>query len=363
MQYDTVTRHHVVCPAPRSVWDEVLVADSGATIYQTPAWFDMAIEVTGAADVSRLYETEDGRRLILPMLRRQLLPGFALDDSYPARLGSGGGLLASGGLRVEDVRHVLSDLLHTPAISTRIKANHDTASRWEAGLVPGVNTMPRRVEVLDLDGGFSRVWNKRFQYSARKAVRKAEGSGLVVERDTTGQLVSTFYQLYLHWTNRRAAESGMPRSVALRLARRREPLRLFESVARSLGEKCRIWLARHNGEAVASLMTLVHGDHAVSWRGYSRKELAGPLRANNLLQRLAIEDACDAGCRFYSMGESGGVAALEHFKYTLGATPREGVECRIERLPLTRIERFKGRAEAQAARLLTAGLRPRGRSK
>jgi len=49
----------------------------------------------------------------------------------------------------------------------------------------------------------------------------------------------------------------------------------------------------------------VHGENADYWRGYSRKDLAGPSRANNLLQRLAIEDACDAGCRYYSMGGSG----------------------------------------------------------
>jgi hypothetical protein len=101
-------------------------------------------------------------------------------------------------------------------------------------------------------------------------------------------------------------------------------------------------------------MILIHGQHAVYWRGYSRKELAGPSRANNLLHRLAIEDACESGCRFYSMGESGGVAALEHFKQTMGATPRSAVECRIERLPLTKVENWLGRAEAGAARIVNA---------
>ncbi|MGE5070817.1 MAG: hypothetical protein ACM3KJ_09210, partial [Bacillota bacterium] len=43
--------------------------------------------------------------------------------------------------------------------------------------------------VLDLDGGFDRVWGERFHASARKAVRRAERAGLTVERDTTGRLV------------------------------------------------------------------------------------------------------------------------------------------------------------------------------
>jgi hypothetical protein len=104
-------------------------------------------------------------------------------------------------------------------------------------------------------------------------------------------------------------------------------------------------------------MILLHGQHALYWKGYSRKELAGPARANNLLHRLAIEDACDSGCRFYSMGESGGVAALEHFKQTMGATPRSAVECRIERLPLTRVETVMGSAEARAVRIARAARR------
>jgi hypothetical protein len=180
--------------------------------------------------------------------------------------------------------------------------------------------------------------------------------------------VPVFYDLYLEWIRRRAQESGLPASVSVRRARRREPLALVEAAARSLGESCRIWVARLDGEPVASMITIVGGRHANFWRGYSRKELAGPTRANNLLQRLAIEDACDAGCRFYNFGESGGVAALERFKQTMGATPRTGIECRIERIPLARAERIGRGTETTAvegvsrALRVFAGLRARGQS-
>ena len=345
----------IVSPAPREAWAQVLDTDPGATVHQTLGWFDAAVETTGAKDVSRLYELDDGRRLVLPLLRRTPLPGVAVDASYPAGLGAGA-LLATGGVQASDVRSVLRDLLGSSAVTTRLKANPHTSGHWEAGLVPGVLSTSRRVEVLDLDGGFARVRDERFQSSARRAIRKAESSGLVVDRDTTGTLMPTIYDLYLSWTTRRAEESGLPHPVALRIALRREPWRMYEAVARSLGEKCRVWVARLDGEPVAGLVSLVHGDHAVYWRGYSDKEVAGPLRANNLLQRLAIEDACEAGCRSYSMGESGGVAALERFKQTMGATPRAAVEYRVERLPLTRLERLRGEAQARAAQLVGAGV-------
>jgi len=334
-------------PVAPEIWDDVARSDPGATVAQTPAWARAVRRATGTTDASRLYVLADGRRLVLPMVRRALLPGVAVDSSFPSGYGSGG-LLASGGLRASDVRYVLEDLVRSRAISTHVKANHDTSGRWESALVPGVVSTPRRVEVLDLTGGFAHVWEKRFQSSARRAVRKAERSDLVVERDTSGRLLPVFYGLYLSWTRRRAAESGVPKGLAEVLARRRDPLRKFEAVAAACGERCRLWVAWHEGEAAAAIITLVHGDHATYWHGYSDKAVAGPTRANNLLQRLAIEDAIDSGCRYYNMGESGGVESLLEFKHTLGATPRSAVEVRIERLPVVRAQELGGRVLSAA---------------
>jgi hypothetical protein len=73
--------------------------------------------VTGARDVSRLYVLEDGRRLLLPMLRRVPVPALTPNESHPTRYGSGG-LLASGRLG-GSVTHMLTDLLATRAVSTQ----------------------------------------------------------------------------------------------------------------------------------------------------------------------------------------------------------------------------------------------------
>ncbi|HLN76447.1 MAG TPA: GNAT family N-acetyltransferase [Nocardioidaceae bacterium] len=342
----------VISPAPRDAWVEVLASDPDATIQQAPAWFEAVLQTGRATDVSRLYQLPDGRRLVLPLARREPVAGLAFDASHHASFGAGG-VLASGGLRDSDLRHVLTDLRRSRAVSTRLTGSHHTADRWRAAHLPGVLTIPRRSEVLDLSGGFEKVFGERFQSSVRRAVRKAERSGLTVECGTGSGSVQVFYDLYLEWTERRAQESGLPRGVALALARRREPLSKFQTVAEMLQDHCRVWVAAYDGEAVAGIITLAHGDHATYWRGYSRKEVAGPLRANVLLQRLAIEQACEAGCRYYDFGQSGGVAALERFKQTFGATPRESVELRLERLPVTRLQQLRGRAEAQVSRQLS----------
>ncbi len=101
-----------------------------------------------------------------------------------------------------------------------------------------------------------------------------------------------------------------------------EPRAKYQAVAARLGRACRVYIARAGGVPVAALILLVHGEHAFYWRGYSDKERAAPSRANDLLHRLAIERAVQEGCRFYDMGESGGVSSLIAFKERLGATPR-----------------------------------------
>jgi Acetyltransferase (GNAT) domain len=93
-----------------------------------------------------------------------------------------------------------------------------------------------------------------------------------------------------------------------RLARRREPLHNFKTIAAALGENCHVWVARHRGEAVASIITLVFGQHAVYWRGTATKPWLAHCE-NNLLQGLAIQDACEAGCRYYSMESQEGKLA------------------------------------------------------
>jgi hypothetical protein len=349
-----VSGTQVTSPAPRDAWNELLATDPNAMVSQTPAWSDAIQQATGAVDVSRFYVLEDGRQLLLPLLRRRPVPGLHLDDSYPLPWGYGD-LLATGGVRPTDVQHVLTDLLQQRhAARTRLLANYATAAQWQAGRVPGVLCRPGTAHVLDLDGGFGRIWDQRLHKSVRTAVRKAEKSGVTIQRSTSGELTSVFYDVYLAWVLDRARDSGMPPWLATLAARRREPLRVFEAVATHLGKACRQWVAWHGGQPVAVSISLVHGGHATMWRGYGRKALAGPVRAANLLDKVAIQDACDAGCRQFSFGQSGGVVGLERYKEAFGATPRPTGDYRIERLPLSRLQAARHRAEAAAVDLLTS---------
>jgi lipid II:glycine glycyltransferase (peptidoglycan interpeptide bridge formation enzyme) len=104
-----------------------------------------------------------------------------------------------------------------------------------------------------------------------------------------------------------------------------------------LGDLSRIWIAWVGDLPAAAIITLFYQGIALYWRGTSDKELTRSTRANDLLQWLAIQEACRIGCRYYAMGESGGVASLMRFKSGFGAVPYSYVDYNLGWLPTTTV--------------------------
>jgi lipid II:glycine glycyltransferase (peptidoglycan interpeptide bridge formation enzyme) len=287
------------------------------------------------------------------MVRRPGRPrALTVETSLPAFWGAGG-LVAAGSVRPTDVAAAWPHLIARSPGLLRLQPGHLAAAAWNAVEAPaGVTIGSGHTHVLDLEGGFEHVWNKRFKSETRSGVRKAQRAGLDVEFDTTGRLVPDFYQLFLDWTARRARERKLPVWVMQRRASSQESLAKYRAVAEALEDRCRIWLARLDGEPVAGLIMLVHGAHAFYWRGCSARELATRTRANVLLQQLAIEDACAAGCRWYNMGQSGGVASLEQFKIRFGARPEQFPQYTFGRPPMIKLQQWQSELSRRANLLL-----------
>jgi hypothetical protein len=323
-------------PAPRAVWEATLGRDPEALVSQSPTWTDCMLGF-GYEDASRLYETPRGTRVILPMVRRAGAWPAALapHDSLPPAWGMGG-LIADGPLDPDELTAIVSDLHSRPALTTRIRPNPVHAEAWSNATPHGVVAIPRVAHVLDLAGGAAAAWG-RLTKSARWGVRKAERSGVEIECDTSGRLVPIFFELLTMSIDRWAQHQHEPLALARWRGRRRDPLEKFERMAACLGDAMRIWVAWKGGVPAAAMVVLV-GANASDTRGAMNKELAGPTNANDLLQWLAIEDACNAGCHRYHLGESGASRSLAHFKEKFGARPVPYREYRIERVPVARAD-------------------------
>lgn len=330
----------IVTPAPRAVWQDLVRVDPESMPGQTPEWLDCLCGDGRHADASRLYELADGQQVLLPMVRRTGAVGaVGSEASLPAPWGIGG-LLARRPLRPADVAAVADDLAGRPVLRTAVRPNPVHGRLWaEATAGTGAVVLPRRAHVLDLDAGFDAWWSGALKSRTRGKVRKAERAGVTVECDTSGRRMPEFHDLYLRSVTRWAGNQHEPTALAHWRARRREPLARLQRMARELGGRCQLWLARLDGEPVAGIIVLRGANTAHYTRGAMDAGRAGPVEANYLLFRHAVEDACGAGARRLHMGESGSSSSLAFFKERFGAVAHDYAEHRFERLPITRIDR------------------------
>jgi hypothetical protein len=327
-------------PAPRETWRELVALDPFAVESQTPEWADAMVESRRFVDASRLYQFADGRRVVIPLLRRVLGGVPVLEASNPLHCGVGG-LVAPDGPRAGEIAAVLADLART-RVAVQSFLPHPLvaeawADAWRRVDPPGGLVVARRAHAIDLRGGMD-VVSARFGKLTHRGVRHARRSGVAVECGTGGHLVDEFYGLMELATRRWARMQHEPAWLALRRLHHREPRSKFRAMGRHLGDRMQIWLARLDARPIATVLVL-RGANAYYLRGAMDEEMRNH-RANDLLHVSVLDDACAAGCRTYYLGDSGWSDNLARYKERLGAQRCHYAEYRRERLPVTRGERF-----------------------
>lgn len=342
----------------RPAWEDLVARDENIALSKTPQWIDCICSASNFSDATLLFRGDDGRRLILPRLRRTGMPSFLGQfESPPQGWGLGAdasGVVSEGGpASTVQIRALIEHIRHHPGLRTRVMVGDGDAEAWGSVAPSALYSTSRTAQVLDLRGGFSTVWSQRFTSKVRSNARKAERRGVVVESDNTGRLVSVFDALYRSSVDRWAQQRGQPLSLMRWRAQRREPQSKFATVAQRMGKRCTVSIAWREGEPVAGIVVLTRGPRATYWRGAMDKERAQGTGANELLHRCAIEAACDEGRRSYDFGIYQ-TEDLKRFKSTFGAHEVPVHVYYFERLPTAAAEAKCHQAAKQAVR---AGLR------
>ena len=249
-----------------------------------------------------------------------------------------GGVIASTDLSPDRLKMVIHDIRNLPYLRLSVRPNPRRANIWADTMASQpVNSQSRLAHAIDLSGGFDHVWAKRFSKETRSRIRKAEKSCIEVKCSSNGDLVPVLYDLLETSVVRWAKKQHEPEVLARWRFHQRDPVEKFHVIAKSMGEKCRIWAAWIDGQPVASLMVLL-GKNANDSRNAIDREALGSSGANDLILKLSIEDACRFGCRYYHLGESGGSSSLAHYKERFGADPYSYHEYYFEKVPLTRLD-------------------------
>jgi hypothetical protein len=323
----------VEIPAPRSEWLELLAADGDALLEQGPSWVDALGEADGSKDTSRLYRFDDGRRFVLPLVRRRA-HRLAPQSGYRSAAGIGG--LVGPGLDEAVVAAIDADLQQCSALWVHVRPNPSQGDVWSEVRPETATTLPRRAHLLRLARDSDEVF-AACRASARRHIRRAERQGVEYRTTTAGAGLDTYYdELFIPSVERWAAKQNEPLALARLRAGRRDPLARLQAIGRSLGSSFRLTMAYVDDRVAAGNIVLV-GPNAHYTRG-AMNERAEKTGAAYGAMWHAISQCCDDRLDWFHLGETGSSASLASYKEAFGAEPVDYHEYRYEKLPLLAVD-------------------------
>ena len=162
----------------------------------------------------------------------------------------------------------------------------------EGGFAAGQPQYVFQIPLVDADGtprteddvlkGMNQLW--------RRNIKKAAKEGVEVTSSSSPQDLKAFHDLYVHTAQR---DHFTPR-----------PLAYFQTMVDALGsespDRIKLWFARHDGELVASTISIRVGTHAWYSYGASSTEKR-EVRGSNAVQWAMIQDALAAGAAVYDL--------------------------------------------------------------
>jgi CelD/BcsL family acetyltransferase involved in cellulose biosynthesis len=297
-----------LCPLP--LWEALARQDSSATFFQTPAWLRLAAAHARGAGRSAeiaplLFEfTRAGETVqaCLPLLRDRRwgrLRYFSPFGTYSALV----------------CPRVLDDGERARVEARLASLNlHAAGSPFTRNPLPGarLTRLPARTQWIDLTPAHAESPARDWAPDPRRRLRIARENGVTVRAAGSPADWDDYHGLYLKSLRRwgTGATSVYPRALF-------EALRAAAEAPETQG-KIRLWLAGHEGKAAAGYIAFYHNDHACIWHG-AADEAYFKLGATQLLYHDMIADAAGRGFPAFDLMGSGGLAALEAFKASLGA--------------------------------------------
>ncbi|MCA1749302.1 MAG: FemAB family PEP-CTERM system-associated protein [Sphingomonadales bacterium] len=277
----------------------------GGTIFHTPRWLK-AVE-RGCGQPAHMLLAERGGEIsgILPLTAiHSPFFGRALVSSG---FGVGGGILAasrSGVGRLGDAAWSLAETLHCDEVELR---GGEIPKGWES--LTGIYADFTRPLEADADAQLQSIARKQ-----RAEIRKSLEADLRVDIGSGERSRAAHYRIYAT-SVRNLGTPVFPRS-------------LFDAVLDMFGDEADIMTVRHQGRAVASVLTLYFEGRAMPYWGGGLFE-ARALKANERMYFSLMNHAREAkGCDRFDFGRSKIGTGPYHYKKNWGFKPEPLVYAR-----------------------------------
>ncbi len=273
-------------------WNELVYRSPQATYFHS---YDFArrIEETKRQGnehyiSTKLISFRDGTEVFFPLYRHKIKGGQVRYTTNPLALGAEC-LILVGELSRRKGEQIFSWLRGIWAESLSIFHNIFPEYPAEVG---GFKRKEYFTHVLQLERDFSTVWNTMFHSYARNRTRKAEKSGVEIIQSNSLADFHIYFEIYLDTIRR----WGMSEPIY--------PYDVFKSLAGIPEENVKLYLAYYKGRAIAGIIVFNFTKELVYyWNGAMLKNFS-IYCPNNLLHKVAIENACKLGFRYYNLGPS-----------------------------------------------------------
>jgi hypothetical protein len=291
----------VVNPLEVPNWDAIVGAHPSATFFHSSAWANVLVQSYGYAPRYLIVKSQEGLLAALPMMEvKSWLTGKrGISLPFTDECGAIG--------TDEDSLHAVFE--HAVALASSSKWDYFEC-RGGAALASSVPSPGLFVgHRLDLRPGDASVL-AGISSSTRRAVRKAEQSGLCVEFSTDIDTVRAFHELLCKTRKRH----GLPP----------QPFSFFREIHRHILGDGKGWiaLARLGKRPVAGAVFFQFGSTAVYKYGASDDTMQH-LRANNLVMWQSIQRLIQDGTHTLDFGRTSiGNDGLRKFKLGWGTTER-----------------------------------------
>lgn len=329
-------------PVDPVFWQTVCDTDPTSLPEQSPAWITAVCASGSFEDASRSYVAEDGRRFVLPLVRRRGPRGVGGQLwSMPEAWGIGG--LVGTGLDRYVVDEVVDDLRSLRVARASIRIDPLDEPHWgHLAEDPRVLRIPRRAHVLAVHDDEDRQLAELGR-TCRNRLHRSTRNGVTVEVVPGPAAIAQHRALFECSLRRWSGRTGEPEWLAARRAQWRDPVERLYAMAAHLGDRFAVVVGRVDGVPAASAVVLL-GPTTRYTRGATDAAVAGTTGVTVAVQWAAIGLARRFGSTTYNMGESGDAVGLSRFKESLGAVAVPYAEYRIERLPFTRADALARRA-------------------
>jgi hypothetical protein len=318
-----VTAVHVLDPLTDPRWDDLVARHPRASVFHTRAWLEalahtygyepFALTATAAAPLENglvlcRVKTWVARRLVSLPFSDHCEPLVDKTSDLSAMIEFLAGEVTRGNWRSLELRPVTAGGVRDGGRPFRVDDGPGPVQ--DGGRPFRVDERQRYIlHTLDLRRPAAEIFKRFHSSSTQRAIRRAEREGIEYDAGRSAAHLGEFFRL-LRLTRRR---HGLPP----------QPLEWFRQLLASFGDRLTIHLARHEGSAVAGILTLTCKKSMVYKYGGS-DEAHHARGGMPFLFWRAIQEAQAAGIERLDLGRSDlDQEGLIAFKDHLGATRSE----------------------------------------